>query len=103
MINHKHQHQQTVGRYTSFLSVNHMENRFNFLDWLSIVLLIVGGLNWGMVGFFDVDVVASIFGVASTASRIVYALVGLAALYAIATSAKAGRIQTSLHQLNPNT
>lgn len=53
------------------------------LDWIAIILVIVGGLNWGLVGFFKFDLVASIFGNMSTLSRIVYDLVGLAALYMI--------------------
>ena len=57
--------------------------RLNALDWIAMVLLIVGGLNWGLVGMFDIDVVARILGVMSTASRSVYILVGLAAVYSI--------------------
>lgn len=57
--------------------------RLNALDWIAMVLLIVGGLNWGLVGLFDIDVVARILGLMSTASRSVYILVGLAALYSI--------------------
>lgn len=57
--------------------------RLNALDWIAMVLLIVGGLNWGLVGLFDIDVVARILGVMSTASRSVYILVGLDALYSI--------------------
>lgn len=57
--------------------------RLNALDWIAMVLLIVGGLNWSLVGLFDIDVVARILGVMSTASRSVYILVGLAALYSI--------------------
>lgn len=45
------------------------------------MLVIVGGLNWGLVGAFNFDLVAAILGVMSTLSRIVYILVGLAALY----------------------
>lgn len=52
------------------------------LDVITGVLLIVGGLNWGLVGFFGFDLVAALFGgEASILSRIVYALVGLSALY----------------------
>jgi len=52
------------------------------LDILVAVLLVIGGLNWGLVGFFQFDMVASIFGGQSAAvSRIVYTLVGLSALY----------------------
>lgn len=55
--------------------------RLNGLDWLALVLLIVGGLNWGLIGFFNFDLVASIFGEGSGISRVIYALVGLSALY----------------------
>lgn len=52
------------------------------LDVIVAVLVVIGGLNWGLVGFFDFDLVAFIFGGSNTwASRVVYAIVGLAALY----------------------
>ncbi|MFP5394393.1 MAG: DUF378 domain-containing protein [Gammaproteobacteria bacterium] len=43
----------------------------------------IGGLNWGLVGLFEFDLVAAIFGHLSALSRMVYALVGLAALYSV--------------------
>ncbi|MFA6082243.1 MAG: DUF378 domain-containing protein [Patescibacteria group bacterium] len=51
------------------------------LDWVAFVLVIVGALNWGLVGLFKYDLVAKIFGDMSTVSRVVYDLVGLGALY----------------------
>lgn len=57
--------------------------KMNAWSWIAVILVIVGGLNWGLVGFFKFDLVASIFGDMSVVSRIVYALVGLAALYMI--------------------
>jgi len=48
-----------------------------FINILTLVLVIVGGLNWGLVGLFDFDLVAAIFGGGSALSRIVYVLVGL--------------------------
>jgi len=51
------------------------------LDLLVWTLLIIGGLNWGLVGIFNFDLVAAIFGDMSILSRIVYTLVGLAAVY----------------------
>ena len=51
------------------------------LDAIVAVLLIVGGLNWGLVGIFDFDLVAAIFGVGSALSNIVYTVVGLCAVY----------------------
>jgi uncharacterized membrane protein YuzA (DUF378 family) len=53
----------------------------NVLDWIAIILLIVGGLNWGLVGIFSFDLVAAIFGDMSVVSRIVYILVGLSGVY----------------------
>ena len=53
------------------------------LDLVATILLVVGGLNWGLVGAANFDLVAAIFGPMSQLSRIVYALVGLAALYRI--------------------
>jgi len=58
-----------------------MQKRMNLFDWLAMVLLIVGGINWGLVGFFGFDLVASIFGDMSVVSRFIYAIVGLSALY----------------------
>ncbi len=51
------------------------------LDVIIAVLLVVGGINWGLVGLFRFDLVATIFGDMSIASRTVYGLVGLAAVY----------------------
>jgi uncharacterized membrane protein YuzA (DUF378 family) len=66
--------------------------KLNAIDWIAMVLLIIGGLNWGSVGLFRVDLVASVFGWMTPLSRAVYMLVGLAALYDIfALSAYASR------------
>lgn len=51
------------------------------LDVATAVLLIIGGLNWGLVGLAEFDLVAAIFGTMSPLSRAVYTLVGLSALY----------------------
>ena len=51
------------------------------IDIVAYVLLLVGALNWGLVGFFGFDLVAGLFGQMTMLSRIVYGLVGLAALY----------------------
>lgn len=50
-------------------------------DVIAAVLLVVGGLNWGMVGVANFDLVATIFGASSILAKAVYALVGVAALY----------------------
>ncbi len=58
------------------------------VDWIALALIIIGGVNWGLIGAFNVDLVAAIFGPMSTFARIVYVLVGLAALYGIALAVK---------------
>ncbi|MCW1949363.1 MAG: DUF378 domain-containing protein [Candidatus Shapirobacteria bacterium] len=52
---------------------------------LCLVLVIVGGLNWGLVGFLNFDLVAAIFGDMSFLSKLVYDLVGLSAVYLLVT------------------
>lgn len=49
--------------------------------WIALILLVVGGLNWGLVGVFQWDLVAAIFGDLTIVSRVVYTLVGLSAVY----------------------
>ncbi len=73
-----------------------MDSHINALDWIALVLIIIGGLNWGLVGLFNVDVVAAIFGTGTVVTRTMYVIVGLGALYALFTSAKMGRIESSL-------
>ena len=51
------------------------------VNTVTLVLLIVGGLNWGLVGLFGFDLVAAIFGEMSALSRVVYTLVGASALW----------------------
>ena len=59
------------------------------LNILTLILIIVGGLNWGLVGLANFDLVAAIFGEGSALSRTVYALVGLSAIYQIVPLLKA--------------
>ena len=54
------------------------------MDRLALVLVIIGAINWGLIGLFQFDLVASLFGGQNAMlSRIIYTLVGLAGLYAI--------------------
>ena len=62
--------------------------KINSLDWIAVALLVIGGLNWGMIGFFGVDVIGAIFGEMSAISRVIYALVGLSSLYALSFPSK---------------
>jgi len=51
------------------------------LTWIAVIVLVIGGINWLLVGAFNFDLVAMLFGEMSAMSRIVYMLVGLAAIY----------------------
>ncbi len=51
------------------------------VDVVVVLLVVVGGINWGLVGAFNIDLVAHIFGAGSMFARVVYVLVGLAAVY----------------------
>lgn len=53
------------------------------LDMIGLILVIIGAINWGLIGLFSFDLVATLFGSMSTFSRIVYVLVGIAGLYSI--------------------
>jgi uncharacterized protein len=55
----------------------------NSIDWITSILFLVGGLNWGLVGLLNFDLVAAIFGKKSYLTRIVYSLMGLATLHTI--------------------
>lgn len=68
-----------------------MEQRLSALDWVAMVLVIIGGLNWGLFGFFEFDLVATLFGEMSTLTRIVYDLVGLSGLYLVFVVSKFGK------------
>lgn len=58
--------------------------KLNVMDYIAQILVVVGAVNWGLVGFFNYDLVGALFGgAASVISRCIFALVGLAGLYAI--------------------
>ncbi|MDD5040516.1 MAG: DUF378 domain-containing protein [Patescibacteria group bacterium] len=57
--------------------------KLNTIDWVMLVVLVVGGLNWGLVGIFNFDLVAAVFGGGAALSRIIYSVVGIAAAYSI--------------------
>lgn len=55
----------------------------NTLSWIALVVLIIGGLNWGLVGLFGFDLVASLLGTWPAVVNFVYILVGISAIYVI--------------------
>lgn len=55
--------------------------RLNTWEWVALVLIIVGALNWGLIGLFGYNLVEVIFGLNTLATKLVYVLVGLAGAY----------------------
>lgn len=63
------------------------------IDYIALALVVIGAVNWGLIGFFGFDLVRVLFGDMSLLSRIVYALVGVCGLYALSYY---GRISNSM-------
>lgn len=61
------------------------------LDYIALSIVIIGAVNWGLIGFFQFDLVRVLFGDMTVLSRIVYGLVGICGLYALTYF---GRIRT---------
>lgn len=54
------------------------------LEWTALTLVIIGAINWGLIGFFQFDLVATLFGgMGAWLSRVIYAIVGLSGLYCL--------------------
>jgi uncharacterized protein len=66
-------------------------NKLSAIDWIALVLVLVGALNWGLVGLLSFDLVAGIFGEMTPVSRIVYSLVGLSAVYLLMVVPRFGK------------
>jgi uncharacterized membrane protein YuzA (DUF378 family) len=58
------------------------------VNWIALILVIIGALNWGLVGLLNLDLVAAIFGAMTVLSRTIYVLVGIAAIYIAIISAQ---------------
>jgi uncharacterized protein len=61
----------------------YQEKTMSAVNVVALILLIVGGLNWGLIGLFSFDLVAAIFGAGSALARIVYVAVGVSALWCL--------------------
>lgn len=67
-------------------------NKLSVLDWVAVILVIIGGLNWGLVAIDSgYNVVSILLGADTSLSRIVYGLVGLSAIYLLVTVGKLAR------------
>lgn len=55
----------------------------NTFDWVALLLLVIGGINWGMIAAFNIDLVTMLFGDMTVLTRVIFGLVGLSAIYSI--------------------
>ncbi|SFR99663.1 DUF378 domain-containing protein [Anaeromicropila populeti] len=53
------------------------------LDYSAVILVIIGAINWGLIGFLNFDLVSTLFGNATVFSRVVFAIVGICGLYSL--------------------
>ena len=61
------------------------------LDYTVLLLVVIGAINWGLVGFFKFDLVKTLFGDLTLFSRIIYAVIGLCGLYALSFFGRIGK------------
>ncbi len=59
-----------------------------FLTWIALLLVVIGGLNWGLIGLLNFNVVTAVFGHMTFLARLIYVLVGLSAILVICTKFK---------------
>ncbi len=59
---------------------------YSALYWIALILTVIGGLVWGIVGLINLNVIEAVFGAGSIVTRVIYVIVGLAALYLIAAA-----------------
>ncbi len=64
------------------------------LDYTILTIAIIGAINWGLVGFFKIDLIALLFGEMSMVSRVIYSIVGLCGLYLVSLYGRVSNAMT---------
>lgn len=64
-------------------------------DYTAMTIAIIGAINWGLIGFFRLDIISLLFGDMSWVSRIIYAIVGICGLYLISIFGRIGNMDTA--------
>jgi uncharacterized membrane protein YuzA (DUF378 family) len=59
---------------------------YSALYWIALILTVIGGLVWGVIGLINLNIIEAVFGTGSIITRVIYIIVGLAALYLIAAA-----------------
>ena len=76
-------------------------NALSGATWVAIILVVIGAINWGLVGLFEFNLVAALFGPMTALTRIIYGLVGLAGLYLLFAAATASAEATTPTEMPP--
>ena len=61
------------------------------LDVIALILTVIGGINWGLIGFFNFNLVSFLFGSMTWLSRIIYAIVGICGIYLLSFYTRTGK------------
>lgn len=69
--------------YTKIENIKKERDNMKIIDTIALILIIIGAINWGLIGLFNFNLVDTIFGAMSVISRIIYALVGISGLWGI--------------------
>ena len=69
--------------YINIKNIKKGNEKMKVIDKIALLLIIIGAINWGLIGIFDFNLVDTIFGTMSIVSRIIYALVGISGLWGI--------------------
>ena len=69
--------------YTKIKIIKRERKNMKIIDTIALVLIIIGAINWGLIGLFNFNLVDTIFGTMSIISRIIYILVGISGLWGI--------------------
>ncbi len=64
--------------------------KMNGIDWIACLLVIIGALNWGLMGFFGINLVAMLFGEVSIVTRVIYCAIGVAGVWGLIACLRCG-------------
>ena len=73
----------------------------NPIDWVFLVLTLIGALNWGLIGLFDFNLVAALFGAMTVGARIIYTIIGISAVASIIEIARHVHTSTFVSRTEP--
>jgi len=83
--------QKSIDENMEMLDFKEYIMKHNFLDWIAIILIIIGAINWGLVGLFSFNIVMFLFSGLPLLEHLIYIIIGLAGIYKLFTLGKCCR------------